>query len=825
MERAGLFATMKNPSQDKGTIVPGGGGGSAGWRRIPHGLEMGLEAVPGEVVQVTVLRAEVVRIRISKNGVWEENPSHAVLPERSLPEATPIEIREQPDRVELVTGAVTVSLYRDPFHVEIRRADGTPVLASPRDAQGRPWFYRVRGDGFEVGRRIGGRDGIHGLGEKTGPFNKNGRNWAFWNTDVLNPSVAGGYREIPHPDPSKDPTSTEFDPYYVSIPFFLHRRAENGEVAGFFLDNPGRSHLDFRRAEETVFHFESGPYTEYVFAGPRAPEILRGYTGLTGRMPLPPLWALGNHQCRWHDYRQDQVEALASRYRRERLPCDVLWIDIDYMNGFRVFTWDREKFPDPARLMENLAKEKFKLITIIDPGVKEEPGYPVYDDALRNRLVCLDAQGRPYVGQVWPGRTVFPDFTLPEARAWWGRLNAEHVRSGIAGIWNDMNEPATGDVPAEGMLFGNGRFPHARFHNEYALLMAMGTVEGLRAAMPDRRTFVLSRAGSPGIQRYAANWLGDNCSRWSHLGLAVRMALGMGLSGQPFVGADVGGFMEACSEELLVRWYQYAAWTPFCRNHNATGQPDQYPWSFGEAALGIIRRALQDRYRLMPYLYAQFVLASETGMPVQRPLGLEFPDLAAAWETEDEFFLGAHMLVAPVLEKGATQRSVYLPPGDWYRWQDGSRESSPGGQFSVPVTMDSIPVWVRGGAVIPCWAEPPLSTLGYQPEVISLHVYLPGKDGRTESFLYEDDGITDDPSGQSQLRTTLALTRQGDSVTLEGRVQGRPFPGFRRQAFRLILHTPAGEKWGWGADASRPAGGWDFPNRGESWQIAARRLG
>lgn len=792
-------------------------------RKLPHGFETHLPGIPGERIEVLVFRPDGVRLKISRDGLFEEQPSHAVLP-HCQPESIPSEIHEFPDRVELTTGAMVLTLHHNPFSVEIRRMDGTPVLTSARDGQGQPWFYRKRGEGFEIGRSILSQDGIYGLGEKTGPFNKNGRSWTFWNTDVLNPNVAGGYRETPHEDPRQDATSTEFDPYYVSIPFYLHRPENGAGMAGFFLDNPGRSRFDFSRPGEAVFHFEGGTYTEYVFAGPGVPEILRAYTALTGRMALPPLWALGNHQCRWHDYRQDQVEALAARYRKEKLPCDVLWIDIDYMDGFRVFTWDAAKFPDPRGLLELLAREKFKLISIIDPGIKEEPGYRIYDEAVRDHRVCLDKSGRPYVGQVWPGRTVFPDFTLPEARAWWGRLNAEHVRSGIAGIWNDMNEPATGDVPAEEMLFGQGRYPHARFHNEYALLMAMGTVEGLRTAMPDLRTFVLSRAGSPGIQRYAANWLGDNCSRWEHLSLAVRMALGLGLSGQPFVGADVGGFMGACSEELLVRWYQYAVFTPFCRNHNATGQPDQYPWSFGEKALGLIRRALQERYRLMPYLYAQFAIAAESGLPIQRPLGLEFPDDSQAWKIEDQFFLGAHLLVAPVLEKKVSQRSAYLPRGSWYAWPTGPVEKSTGGRVSVPVTMDSIPVWIRAGAVIPCWPEPPLSTLGFQPEKIPLHVFLPTEDGVTESFLQEDDGITDPLAGSSQLRTTFALTRRGEAMILEGKTQGKPFPGFRRQAFRVILHAPAGETWVFGEEPSGSPEGWDLANHGEDFRIEGRRL-
>jgi len=792
--------------------------------RTEQGLEMSLPELAGERISVTFFRPDIVRLRISRQGKFEKKPSYAVPDELGQMEPARTRIEEFKDRVLIGTDAMEVSLFLDPFHVEIRRNDETPVLVSPRDEAGRPWFYRKEKEGFCVGRVIERQDGVYGLGEKTGSLNKNGRAWKFWNTDVLNPSVAGGYREAPHENPLQDPTSTQFDPYYVSIPFYLHRPVGSSLLTGSFFNNLGRSSFDFTQPGGAVFRFESGAYEEFVFSGPNLPEILKGYTGLTGRIPLPPLWALGHHQCRWHDYNQEQVKALGDKYRQEQIPCDVLWIDIDYMDGFRVFTWDKQRFPNPPKLLQDLEKEKFRLITIIDPGIKEEPGYPVYDEAIRERLVCLNRQGQPYVGQVWPGRTVFPDFTLEEARRWWGRLNAEHVQAGIAGIWNDMNEPATGEVPAEDMQFGHGRDPHARFHNEYALLMAMGTVEGLKKAMPEKRTFVLSRAGSPGIQRYAANWLGDNCSRWEHLGLAVCMALGMGLSGQPFVGADVGGFMGACSAELLVRWYQYAAYTPFCRNHNAAAQPDQYPWSFGPEALSLIREALQHRYRLMPYLYSQFVIASETGLPIQRPLALGFSQDLKSWEVEDQFLLGEHILVAPVLAAGATQRTVYLPAGHWYRWPDGTYEISKGESRVTPVDLKSIPVWVRGGAVIPCWPEAPLSTMGYHPEVIDLHVFLPGEDGSTESTLQEDDGLTVHYQMGKYLRTDFRLTRAGKQISLVGSVRGHKFPEFRQDRFHLHLHAPPLETWT--PILLQPSSeGFATVPRGEDFQIEFGRIG
>ena len=343
-------------------------------------------------------------------------------------------------------------------------------------------------------------------------------------------------------------------------------------------------------------------------------------------MAAPPIWALGHHQCRFHDYTEEQILDIGHAYRERQIPCDVLWLDIDYMDGFRVFTWDTNKFPDVPGMLGKMRAEKLRLVTIVNPGVKAETGSPVFDDGRRRNLFCKTESGNLYVGQVWPGRTVFPDFSRAETRAWWSELNAKHVESGIAGIWNDMNEPATGDVEPFSMRFDRdgANHPHERFHNQYALLMAMSTHEGLRRQNPNLRPFILSRAGFAGIQRYAAQWLGDNSSEWDHLRMSIPMAMGMGVSGQPFIGADIPGFSANPTPELAVRWMQYGAMTPFCRCHNEAGERDQYPWSFGPGVEKRNRAALELRYRLLPYIYSAFFRASETGEPIQRPLVYDF---------------------------------------------------------------------------------------------------------------------------------------------------------------------------------------------------------
>jgi alpha-glucosidase len=419
--------------------------------------------------------------------------------------------------------------------------------------------------------------------------------------------------------------------------------------------------------------------------------------------------------------------------------------------------------------------------------VKYDPGYQVFDEALERDVLCKTEGGDVYIGQVWPGNTAFPDFVTEEARAWWGELNAAHVRSGLVGIWNDMNEPATGAIPPDAMRFGRGQHPHERFHNQYALLMAMGTTAGLLDAMPEKRTFVLSRAGFAGIQRYAANWMGDNMSNWDHLWLSLPMATGLGVSGQPFVGADIGGFEGDTTAELFLRWMQYGTLTPFCRNHSSIGWIDQYAWSFGEVVEDLVREAIRLRYRLLPYIYTSFVTASETGAPVQRPLIFDHQHDHAARDLDDQYLFGPDLLVAPVLQPGVTARQVYLPEDTWYDWHTDQVVN--GARYTrAEVTMDRIPLYARGGAVIPMWSAAPPSTAGYQPTTTELHFFVPAADGSYRSCLQEDDGITFAANNGGCVRTTFEVTRAGRRVTVRAEVGGDGYPSFVRRQFDLVVH-------------------------------------
>ncbi|MEA2381134.1 MAG: alpha-glucosidase [Solirubrobacteraceae bacterium] len=753
-----------------------------------HGLTATLH---GERLRLDVVRDDVLRIKISRGGAFDEQPTFAVAAD-PLSALAAFEVERGDGVVRLRTAGLVASLHLDPFRLDVHRPDGSAVIETASDDDGRCWAYATLNDAFTIRRRCRPEDAVYGLGEKTGRHNRRRRDFTLWNTDVLNSNATAEFiAGLPPGDPRADVTSTEFDPYYVAIPFFHHQDHESGAVAGSFVDNGYRAAYEFSRPEEYRIHFAGGQYTEYVFAGPDMPDVLRAYTDLTGRIAPPPLWALAYHQCRWFRYTQEAIEAIAERHRAEDIPCDALWFDIEYMDAYRVFTWDTEAFPDVPGMLARLADVGFRVVTIIDPGVKYEPGYAVYDEAVERDVLCRTEGGDIYLGEVWPGDSAFPDFVTAEGRAWWGERNAAHVRPGIAGIWNDMNEPATGSIPPDAMRFGHGAHSHARYHNQYGLLMAMGTVAGLRDEQPDRRPFVLSRAGFAGIQRYAANWMGDNVSRWDHLWLSMPMAMGFGLSGQPFVGADVGGFRGHGNAELFLRWMQYGTLTPFCRNHSELGNVDQYAWTWGDAVTELVRDAIRLRYRLMPYLYAAFLHAAETGAPVQRPLVYDHQYDAAVRDLDDEFLLGADLLVAPVFVAGATARHVYLPEGGWYDWHT---DEAMGGRrwVLVDTPMERIPIFARAGAVIPMWPEAPASTDGYHPAAIELHLFVPDADGTRRSVLQEDDGVTPAAIEKgARYRTSFEVTRRGDRVTLRAEVEGDGYPEFARDELRLVVHGAA----------------------------------
>ncbi|MFN3763355.1 MAG: TIM-barrel domain-containing protein, partial [Anaerolineae bacterium] len=526
-------------------------------------------------------------------------------------------------------------------------------------------------------------------------------------------------------------------------------------------------------------------------------RLLERFTEETGRHPLFPRWALGYHQCRWSYYPEARVRRLARDFRETyRVPCDGIHLDIHHMDGYRVFTWDPRRFPDPAGLIADLHAQGFKVVTIVDPGVKADRKYRVFQDGLRQGMFCRYPDGRLFIGPVWPGNCAFPDFTDPRVREWWGDLHRGLLAAGVDGIWDDMNEPAifgeddaTIPGPVRHSLEGAGG-DHRRAHNLYGLNMARATAEGLARLAPDRRPFVITRSGWTGVQRYAAHWTADNRSDWASLRQTLPMVLNLGLSGIAFTGSDIGGFEGFATGELFTRWLQMSVFFPFCRAHTYFASPDQEPWSWGEPYLSINRDFIRLRYRLLPYLYTALWGCTQTGLPIVRPLLLAFQDDPTTHALDDEFLCGDALLVAPVLEEGATRRRVYLPAGRWYDfWTDDVYEGPAWVEAEAP--PERIPVFVRAGAVVP--TGPEMDYVGQRPaDPLTLHLYPPAEGQQMVSLLYEDDGET--PAYRDGLYRLhrFTLLADGDGVVLEWTTEGAYDPGPRR--VEAVIHRGAGRE-------------------------------
>ncbi|MFN8510351.1 MAG: glycoside hydrolase family 31 protein [Deinococcaceae bacterium] len=584
--------------------------------------------------------------------------------------------------------------------------------------------------------RLSAREGEQyvGLGEKVGPLDKRGMGFTFWNTDVL----------PHHPDT---------DPLYQSIPFFL---ALGEEVWGCFLDETTRSHIDVAQThpDEIVWTIEGPEADLYLFSGPTPADVIQRYTELTGRTPLPPLWSLGAHQSRWGYEQESDVWSVIEGYRSRRLPLDVIHLDIDYMQAYKVFTIHPSRYPDMQRLSREALEQGVRLVTIVDPGIKKEEGYDVYDTAVREDFLVKTWRGDPLIGEVWPDPAVFPDFLQHSVRLWWGNLHRTFIESGISGFWNDMNEPSCFSIHSPGVHTGSvqgktlpddalhGALRHLEVHNVYGLCMAMATFEGLRSITPEKRPFVLTRAGYAGIQRYSAVWTGDNSSYWDHLEMNLSLLLGLSISGVPFVGSDIGGFGGNATGELLVRWTQMGVFYPFMRNHSAAGTQPQEPWRFGEVWVEPIRLALELRYRLLPYLYRLMEIAEQTGAPPLRPMLWHYPKDATACGLSDQFMFGEDVLVAPVIRPKHRHRTVYFPSNGWIRIDtlEAGRTYSQGFHV-VNANLDQIPMFLRPGGILPL-AEPSLHT--QTAEWTDLTVWVNAQGTGSFSLLFDEgDGYGD----------------------------------------------------------------------------------
>lgn len=618
---------------------------------------------------------------------------------------------------------------------------------------------------------LGREDAVVGLGLHVGPLNCRGNIFSLFSSD--NPVHTPAARSL-----------------YGAHSFHVILREK---PVGIFVDSPGEVVVDAgcSKRDELKIQVQEQGWCLALIEGSTAADIIERYLKLVGTPYIPPRWAFGFHQSRWSYPNDATVRDIAAQAQRNGIPLSAIHLDIDYMDGYRVFTVDKSRFPDLPKLAADLREDGIRLISILDPGVKAEQGFPLFDDGARRGFFCTTAGGEePFIGAVWPGPSVFPDFFREDVRSWWGSQYLKLKALGIAGFWNDMNEPSVFYTPAAVQEFATtvkaladrgdcsealsnrifspnlgqrrsyfdeffhetelGRQPNRAVHNLFGTLMTQATAEALQQAEPEKRQFVLSRSSYPGMHRYAAIWTGDNHSWWEHLQLNVQQLISLNMAGFMFCGADTGGFGGDCSPDLLVRWTQLSVFSPFCRNHAAMWARSQEPWAFDSETLSLCRDALLLRQSLMPYIYGEFVRCALTHQPFIRGMFQEGAQgLQRACNTQ--YMCGPSLLIAPVVQPGATERHVWLPAGAWLRADAGpnglvGREITRGGELVVEAGLDEIPLFVRLGTLLPMSAELPTAPgaldaaphryriLGFADESASCHLLLDDGEQTYESW-------------------------------------------------------------------------------------------
>lgn len=730
---------------------------------------------------IKIISAEIINFFVPV--LRKERNSKAV--EEIFSSSCKFQIKQVENVIEISTEKLIVKIH-DEFVVDIFDKDYNILCADYR-GNSEP-FIRRSGDyklaeeeGHDIGtdadykiyvaKKMEEDMYFYGLGERPGSLNKKGCHYVNWNTD--NPS----------------PHGETFLQLYKSIPFLLSLK--EGKAFGIFFDNYFETHFDMGRDNSNYYYFSGvdGNLDYYFIYGPEVKNVVDGYTSITGRTPLPQIWTLGFQQCRWSYAPKERLMEVAKTFREKGIPCDTIYLDIDYMNGYRVFTFDNKKFENPEEMIKELNNMGFKVVTIIDPGVKVDKGYKIYDEGLKFGLFATDSQGIVYRNKVWPGDSVYPDFINSRTREWWAKNQKIMTDLGVSGIWNDMNEPASFNGPLpDDVMFNDDGIPvtHKEVHNIYGSMMSKATYEGLKDST-GKRPFVITRACYAGTQKYSTIWTGDNQSTWEHLRMSIPMLMNLGLSGMGFCGTDVGGFGHDCTGELLSRWVQVGAFTPLFRNHSAMGTRDQEPWAFDKVTEDINKKYIKLRYKLIPYIYDMMRQCEKTGAPILRPLLFNYQNDKNTLQISDEFLCGDNILVAPVVEQGSTKKMLYLPKGE--NWIDYfTEEKQEGGKYIIKdAPLDVCPIFIKAGAIIPAYPEQ--EYIG-QKEInkITLNVYLNDDETKGEYIHYVDDGETFDYIEDKYNEYSIKVISNNKNVDIKLEISHKGFAD-NYEEVEIIFHN------------------------------------
>ncbi|KHJ39020.1 alpha-xylosidase BoGH31A [Pedobacter glucosidilyticus] len=661
--------------------------------------------------EITVYSANVMRVRIDKS--LKKDFSYAVI---SQPKTTKVNISQTDDLVIIQTDSLKAVIQKKPYAISFQTLDGRIINQDEADLT-TSWV----GEEVTTYKKMQEGERFIGLGEKTGNLDRKGNGYTNWNTDAF------GYR-------------TDQDPIYSTIPFYIG--IHNNLNYGIFLDNTYQSDFNFGASNNRFSSFgaQGGEMNYYFIYHKNLADIITSYTALTGRMKMPPLWSLGYQQNRYSYYPDTEVYRIAQTLREKKIPADGITLDIHYMDNYKLFTWDKQRFANPLEMTKKLSSMGFKTTVIVDPGIKVEKNYGAYERGLTDNIFIKYPDSTNYSGQVWPGWCHFPDFTSDKARNWWKKEVKFFAETGVSGIWNDMNEIATwGQKMPSNVLFDYDgmKASHKQAHNVYGMQMARASFEGITEQVPNKRPFILTRAGYAGMQRYTAKWTGDNRSEDNHMLLGVRLMNSLGLSGVAFTGMDIGGFTGNPTVGLYARWIQIGAFNPYFRNHTAVNTKSSEPWSYGEEVLEISRNYISLRYKMLPYLYSAFYEASTSGQPIMRSLAIDYTHDAKVYDTQfqNQFFFGKAIMVAP-FESTDKYGKVYFPKATWYNLYTADKEQ--GNQEKIiQLNMHKLPVYVKESSIIPMQSL--IQTTAEKPtDTLTIHVY---KGELNNNYVYyEDDG-------------------------------------------------------------------------------------
>lgn len=750
-----LLLVMLTPT----TLSAAGLGAVLAYQKTAHGIA-GRTATAE--FSVDVYSPHIVRVRVTPQGT-QRHVGYALTTDE-VPAFSQFSVDAADPVVVVKTSSITAEVeLRPDLRITFKDANGTVIN---EDLPGKELGMTLTGNKITVYKRLQSDERFIGMGEQLGNLDRRGSVVTLRNTD--------NYR---YDDPKV--------PMYVSIPFFMG--LHHGKVYGLFFNNSYRSVFNFGASNRrfSSFSFDGGALDQFFMFDASVGKILEHYTSLTGRMPLPPRWSLGYHQSRCSYYPEAQVMFIANTFRTKRIPLDGIVLDADYLHQYQPFRINRERFPDMRRLADTLRGMNIELTASVNPGIAIDDSYQQYKSGLKENVFLRYADGELWVADIAPNTNHFVDFSDPRGRRWWVDNMKIYQDLGIRGLWNDMNEPAIdGQAMPDNVVFDfDGQKTSAlEAQNYYGMLMARAAFESAEQYGGNRRPFVLSRSGFAGIQRYAAVWSGDNQAKDEHILLGALLINQMGLSGVPFTGPDLGGYIGDGNKELYRRWVEVGVFAPYLRNHRGPYTAANEPWAYGEEAEAISKAYIGFRYELMPYLYSTFHEAAETGMPVSRSLSIDHPFDANVFKPDFqyEFLFGPGLLVNPMTSKEQA-KSTYLPAGAWY--DVFTDERLDGGRV---VTADyaghRLPIFAKASAIIPMHGTVQ-STRDDPGPVLYVHVFNGSE--RNEFVYYDDDGETLNYRKGQYRKRVITFDPAAKQLTF-ARPEGNYAARFRR--IKLILH-------------------------------------